>query len=163
MPGSDRTETSTSLIPVSLSPEEMIERFSVRARGGEHRAEGPAVTKESRFWRRASGSRVNEAGSGGRLVDAFDAAKILGAHCFVWQPESMLEHPEITQLGLADAADRIHDELRKLGWRGWGTREGRARYVELTAQLDELRQCADILLGAHADMLIIEAWRPRED
>lgn len=154
------TSNSATMVLVSQSPAEIIERFAPRPVGGGHRAEGEAVTK-SFFWRRSrGGARADESAYSGRLLDAFDAANTLGAHCFMWHPESMLEHPELAQLGFDDAADRIRREIRSLGWRAWTTTSGRARYVELTEQLDELRQCADIIVSAHAQNLIAGNWIP---
>lgn len=156
----------TALMPVSLSPDAIIATFSTWAAGGGHRADGPAVThrpsrrgaRRALSRRPAEGARVDPAGAQARFLDAFDAAKILGAHCWMWQPEAMLEHPEMTQMGLAEAAERIGRELDQVTWRDRLTKDGRARRRELTARLAELRECADVIVRLHADGFVADPW-----
>lgn len=140
-----------TLVPLAQSPELLIASVSPRPRGGSKRAEGPAVVKMPR--KVVAPSRCADHHEG-LIVDSFDAARFIGSHCAFWQAEQVLAHIEVVQMATVEASTYLKNEIAKLGWRAYGTPEGRRQAAKINAEMIELSKAAGILFDLHSAGLI---------
>lgn len=140
-----------SLVPVSLSPELVIEHVATRPRGGARRRPGPARTGRTLLLRSPEKSATHQEGL---VVDAFDAAFFIGRHCIFWQAVQVLAHPETAHLAGLEARQNIESRLDDLPILWMLNPMARRDRAEVMSDLAELDRSIAVIKEAHEIGLI---------